>query len=441
MVSMTTNPKVDVLNDRRLRAHYAARDVLQRAEEEGRDLSGEERAAVARADAIIDASRQLRDDIVWHDDAIRTLEGVGDEFRRLYVAPTYDETRTLNAFNPRNELGFGGVTELDLDLAAAERAFRAYRGGARGLELRAFTSDTSSATGGSLILPLDVSLNVYAALTAASAMRHTRATVITTSGGAAMRFPNTTTQAAATQLADQTTSFGGTDPALGVMTLNAFDAVELISISADMIEDAGIDLLAWIGTATGTALGKLTGQWYATGTGSGQPTGLANAGAVGAAGTIASGGSLILGPAGAVGEKLVDLLHSTDPQYRTNSEWVMHDATGQTIRKLRDGAGGTAGAFLLQMVPTPNTPFGVTDYLLGHPIRYDSNIATMGSAATPIFVGDMSAFYIRDVRGLRLTRSDNYAFNKRQSVVRAMMRTDSNLIDATAVNRLHMAVT
>ena len=185
----------------------------------------------------------------------------------------------------------------------------------------------------------------------------------------------------------------------------------------------------------------MTGQWYAIGTGSGQPTGLANAGAAGAAGTIASGGSLILGPVGAVGEKLVDLLHSTDPQYRTNSEWVMHDATSQTIRELRDGAGGTAGAFLLQMVPTPNTPFGVTDYLLGHPIRYDSNVATMGSAATPIFCGDMSAFYIRDVRGMRRSRSDNYAFNKRQSVVRAMMRTDSNLIDATAVNRLHMAVT
>ena len=53
----------------------------------------------------------------------------------------------------------------------------------------------------------------------------------------------------------------------------------------------------------------------------------------------------------------------------------------------------------------------------------------------------MSAFYIRDVRGIRLTRSDSYAFNKRQSVVRAMLRTDSNLIDATAVNRLHMSVT
>jgi HK97 family phage major capsid protein len=437
---MTTNPKVAVLNDRRLRAHYAARDVLQRAEEEGRDLSGEERAAVARADAIIDASRQLRDDIVWHDDAIRTLEGVGDEFRRLYVAPTSVETRRLNAFNPRNELGFGGVTELEVDLAPAERAFRAYRCGARGLELRAFTSDTSSATGGSLTLPLDVSLNMYAALTQASAMRHTRATVITTSGGAAMRFPNTTTQAAATQ-SDQNTSFGGTDPAVGVMTLNAFDAVELIAISGDMIEDAGVDLLAWMATATGSALGKLTGQWYATGTGSGQPTGLASAGAVGAAGTIASGGSLILGPAGAVGEKLADLLHSTDPQYRTNAEWVMHDTTGQTIRKLRDGAGGTVGAFLLNMVPTPNTPFGVTDYLLGHPVRYDSNIASMGSAATPIFVGDMSAYYIRQVGNVRLTRSDNYAFNKRQSVVRAMMRTDANLIDTTAVNRLHMAVT
>jgi HK97 family phage major capsid protein len=235
-------------------------------------------------------------------------------------------------------------------------------------------------------LPIDVSLNVYAALTQASAMRHTRATVITTSGGAAMRFPKTTTQAAAT-LADQNTSFGGTDPAVDVMALNAFDAVELIAISGDMIENAGIDLLGWIGTASGTALGKLTAQWYATGTGSGQPTGLANAGAVGAAGTIASGGSLILGPTGAAGEKLVDVLHSTDPQYRTNAEWIMHDATGQTIRKLRDGAGGTTGAFLLNMVPTPNTPFGVTDYLLGHPVRYDSNIATMGSSASPIFVG------------------------------------------------------
>src|SRR6516162_4003752 len=111
---MNANPEVDVLNDRRLRAHHAALELLCRAEAEGRDPSGEERAAIARADAIIDATRRVRDDIVRHDDAIRTLEGIGEEFRRLDAAPTYQQTRTLHAFHPRRELSVGQHVDLDL---------------------------------------------------------------------------------------------------------------------------------------------------------------------------------------------------------------------------------------------------------------------------------------------------------------------------------------
>ena len=77
----------------------------------------------------------------------------------------------------------------------------------------------------------------------------------------------------------------------------------------------------------------------------------------------------------------------------------------------------------------------------GHLARGDSNIASIDSSASPIFVGDMSAYHIRQVGNVRLARSDDFAFTKRQTVIRAMMRTDATLVDSTAVNQLHMAVT
>jgi len=72
----------------------------------------------------------------------------------------------------------------------------------------------------------------------------------------------------------------------------------------------------------------------------------------GSAGTVATGGSLILGPSGAVLEKLIDVQYAVNSAYRQNGEWLVNDATAATMRKIRVGGGGTLDAFAWSPSPT-----------------------------------------------------------------------------------------
>jgi HK97 family phage major capsid protein len=119
----------------------------------------------------------------------------------------------------------------------------------------------------------------------------------------------------------------------------------------------------------------------------------------------------------------------------------MRDSTTATVRKIRDGAGGTVGAFLFQPSATAGLPGGEPDRLLGFPHYSSSNVAAMGSDAKVLAFGDMSRFVAREVRGFRLERSTDVYFAKNQTAVRGLTRTDSALTDVTAINYLHQAVT
>jgi HK97 family phage major capsid protein len=131
-----------------------------------------------------------------------------------------------------------------------------------------------------------------------------RTTKVITDGGNPMAFPRTSTHAAGTQIANQDTTFTGTDPVLGSMTLNAYDFGELLAVGNDLLEDSGTDVLGWVASQLGRAIGQVTATGYVTGSGSNTIQGIQ--GAIGGAGTIATGGSLIIGPAGAEVEKLTD---------------------------------------------------------------------------------------------------------------------------------------
>jgi HK97 family phage major capsid protein len=109
------------------------------------------------------------------------------------------------------------------------------------------------------------------------------------------------------------------------------------------------------------------------------------------------------------------------------------------LRKARE-TGGTAGAYLWQPSPTVGVIPGQPDRFLGDPIYSDANIASIASNAKIAVYGDWSAFYIRDVAGLRLERSNDLYFNLNQVAFRGILRTDSNLIDTRALNVLKMSV-
>lgn len=443
---MAIEELVKDLNDQKLRAVEQGRSILNRALAEGRTLTQEETDQYDKIDADITRFDNTRDRLVRSDKAQHERELIDEEFMRVSTPiERTDVARRSNADVEsffRRSVGEGGLDAMEVDFGPIARAYDGYyRQGARGEEFRLIAGDSGS-SGGSLTIPTTVASTVYQFMTASVAMRRMHTTILTTDSGNALTFPRVTTHGIATQVATQNTAFAGTDPVLGNMVLNAFDAGQLVAIGNDLLEDTGVDLLAFIGKQVGRAIGQLTAQWYVSGTGSGQPQGVMTAGATGANGTIATSGSLLLGPSGQVLEKLIDLQYSVADSYRINgAEWLMRDLTGAVVRKIRDGAGGTVGQFVWQPSPTVGLIGGQPDTFLGDPVYFDPNVASMASDALVVAYGDFSQYYIRDIRGFRLTRSDDLLFNLNQVAFRGILRTDGDLLDPKAINVLHEAVT
>jgi HK97 family phage major capsid protein len=118
-----------------------------------------------------------------------------------------------------------------------------------------------------------------------------------------------------------------------------------------------------------------------------------------------------------------------------SAAWLTRDANVAGLRKLLDGNG----------IPLwqPSLQVGVPDRLLGYPVVDDPNVAAFATGATAtassvkgLAFGDFSAFYIRDVQGIRFERSDEFAFSTDLVTFRAILRTDSDLIDTSAIKLL-----
>lgn len=443
---MSAEQEVRALNEKRMNVISQAREILTRASSEKRELTHDESETHEKMMDEVTRIDKTREATLASDRAQQEFEQVNEELRRVAAPEERSDVAKRDAELERDVRDFfrrtihqPGKNAVELDLSEAAGAYAAHRAGMSMEEYRVIQTD-AGASGGSLTVPTTVASQIYAYMTAQVAMRRIGATIITTDSGNAMNFPRVATHGIGTQVASQTTAFAGTDSVLGQMTLNAFDFGQLIAVSNDMLEDSGVDVLGFVARQIGRAIGQVTATGYVTGSGSSTIQGIQ--GAVAGAGTVATGGSLILGPAGSQLEKLIDLQYSVVDSYRQNgAAWLMRDLTGATIRKIRDGAGGTAGQFVWQPSPTVGAIGGQPDTFLGDPVYFDPNVASMASDAKIIYYGDWSAYYIRDTRQFRLERSDDLYFDKNQVAFRGLLRTDGDLIDTNAINALHQAVT
>lgn len=118
--------------------------------------------------------------------------------------------------------------------------------------------------------------------------------------------------------------------------------------------------------------------------------------------------------------------------YRQNGTWMMADATVALVRKLKDSTN--------QYLWSPGLISGEVDTLLGRPVVVDVNMPAATTGLKSVVFGDFSAYYIRDVNGVRVERSDDFAFQNDLATFRFILRTDGDLIDTTgAVKHLIQA--
>jgi HK97 family phage major capsid protein len=438
---MTVEQEVRRLNEQRLNIWEGAKTILDRAVAENRELTVEENSNHNRALVDITKLDRKRDALLASDRAQRELEGVNEELRRVTRPSDYDQARS-DEKRILADFVAGRTRKINIDLRRASYASNAYRDGARGddFALRSGIFADTGTSGGSLTIPTLVSQDIFNVMQSANVMRQTRMTILTTPTGAPLAIP-VGSQGAATQIATQDTAFSGTDPTMAAKILKAYPLGELVAVANDLIEDTGVNILAWVSQTIAVSVAKLEEADWVVGTGTTQPQGVMTAGGVGSAGTVATGGSLILGPAGAVVEKLIDVQYGVNSRYRAVGEWIVNDATAATMRKLRSDGGGTIGPFLWSPSVTVGLEYGTPDTFLGRPIHVSSNVAAMGSDAKVLAYGDMSYFVAREVGGFELETSQDLLFNKNQLAVRGYTRTDSALTDTTAVVVLHQAVT
>ena len=246
-------------------------------------------------------------------------------------------------------------------------------------------------------------------------------TVLNTAGGENLQIPRLSTYSVGTVNAEAAT-IGESDPAFAAfITLGAFKYGFLTQVSQELLEDSGVDMLSFLADQVGNALGYAVGSALTVGTGTNEPTGIVTASAVGGTSGTATGFTA---------DNLIDLLYSLDGGARNlpGVGWMM---TGQSIgrvRKLKD----TAGNYVFQ----PSLAMDSPDMLLGKPLYENPSMSEATTGTKSVIVGHLPSFYVRSVGGIKLDRSDDFAFSAGLATFRATFRVDANLPQTSHVKHL-----
>jgi len=245
-------------------------------------------------------------------------------------------------------------------------------------------------------------------------------TIINTAGGENLQIPSLSAYSTGT-VSSEAAAIGESDPTFNAFkTLGAFKYSFLTQISREMVEDAGVDILGFLASQTGAALGYDVNGGLTVGTGTTQPTGI-----VTAAGSGVTGGTGVSGAFTA--DNLIDLVYSVDTAGRTlpGTGFQMNARSIAAVRKLKDSYG--------QYLFSPSLSADTRDMLLGYPIYENPAMANPATSAKSVIFGHLPSYFVRTVGGLRLDRSDDYAFQNDLITFRATMRVDGNLIQTSHV--------
>jgi len=246
-------------------------------------------------------------------------------------------------------------------------------------------------------------------------------TVLNTAGGENLQIPRLSTYSVGTVNAEAAV-MGESDPAFSAfITLGAFKYGFLTQVSQELLEDSGVDMLSFLADQVGNALGFAVGSALTVGTGTVEPTGIVAASSVGGTSGTATGFTA---------DNLIDPLYSLDGAARNlpGVGWMMTGQSVGRVRKLKD----TAGNYVFQ----PSLAMDSPDMLLGKPIYENPSMAEATTGTKSVIVGHLPSYYVRSVGGLKLDRSDDYAFNQGLATFRATFRVDGNLPQTSHVKHL-----
>jgi HK97 family phage major capsid protein len=406
------------LREERAGLHKEAQEISQRAVDEKRDPTAEEEA---RVDKLLDRVEELGrkvDASELRRERLAQQQAELEEKEERIVKLTGDRDFDAEEQAEREQRAYTKyISNQALD-AEDREALRESRAIAQQLK-------GQNAQGG-ITVPTEVRASVIEQMKAFGGMRRSRATIVSTDHGRNIVMPTVDdTGNLAVIVAEATAVSNSTHVPFGSFTLEAAKyTTGPIKISSELAQDSPAAVDEIVRRSMSIRFGRATEAHYATrsSTEASGPHGLVNASTGNVVFTQGATDSLYV-------NDLIDLVHSVDPAYRANGEWMFNDATFKKIRKLKD----TQDQFLWQ----PGLRAGESDQLLGYPFIVNQELGSASSTPTKfIWFGDFSAYFIRDVNDVAIRRLDERYADEDVYALIAFMRTDGRPGFATSTAAL-----
>jgi HK97 family phage major capsid protein len=301
--------------------------------------------------------------------------------------------------------GAGGDPAISAEQRAYSQAFNTYFRRGRGedelgaLAARAALSTQVDPDGG-FVVPVEMDSQITRVLSTVSAMRGI-SRVITTATGS---YKALVSQggAAGSWVGEESARSLTAEARLSEITTFVGEIAATPSATQVLLDDASIDIAAWLAAEVATTFAEMEGAAFITGNGINRPKGflayptVANAsyawGSLGFTVTGAAAAFAATNPADAI----INLFYSLKAGYRNNATFVTSDVVMGTIRQMKDGQGN-----YLWAPPTVDGP----DTILGKPVVTDDNMPALAASAFPVAFGDFSRGYlISDRSGVTVLR-------------------------------------
>lgn len=384
---------INVLAEERAKAWEQAKALLDAAAAEKRDLSAEEAQTFERINADLDQK----------DERIKTIREAQER------AASIEESRG-RANVPANLGGEVRVDDRNDDDSVVRSLLLGERRSAT-FEKRAVTKSGAAGT-----VPTSVYDRIVEHLVQANVVRGA-ATVLTTQSGETLNIPKSTAFSTAS-IVGEGSQASPSDPTLGTTALGAYKYVVLVQLSNELAEDASVDVAGFLARQAGIAIGVATRGHMTTGSGSSQPWGLATRASAGVTGATSVSGAF-------TADNLIDLRYSVNSVYTAQPGvgFMMANSSMAAARKLK--ASGS-GDYLF--APGMN---GNPDTLLGFPVLINDSVAATATSAKSVLFGHFPSYFIREVNGIQVAVSDDFAFDSSVRTFRVTLRTDADLVDQT----------
>lgn len=402
----------DMLRDKRARLIARAQGLLPRDKKQG---MGERDSA--QFDLLMAEIDELRDELALaepkasHKRLIAGLDGSPDHSRLNDEQPS-----DLRAFHNFLKFGINGLSADDREIMTRQTRHE-------DPAMIKASQGVGTGSGGGFVVPNSAMQPLVEAMKLSGGLL-AHATIVPSDSGSDMPIPTDNETSVQGEIITENSVHNEADITFSQVILQSFlYSSKIVRASIQLMDDAGFDFGGYVMKKLGERLGRITASHWVNGTGTAQPRGLVTAAGIG---KTAAGTTTI------TYDELVDTMHSVDPMYRLNGQWLMNDVTFSFIRKLKDTQSRPLFGDLSVNAPTT---------LLGKPVVIDPNMPGMTTANKAVLFGDLRTYYVRIVRGPRVLRLEERFADFAQVGFLAFIRADGDLIDGSggSVKALRMA--